>query len=517
MNQTSQNETPAGTLARSAFGFAFFALIPAIITWIFFWLAPPSPDPAFRMIRWGIIGGFAVLLLILLWLTRYFYVTPQEKLIPASQKIASLFGNSTIAITLILLLIELNILIFLVLRGIAASITNPAKFLMVCWSLLMIGIIITINRDKFSNWFEKSRGLWVSTGVFVIGIVLVGSLIVLNSWIVNLTGINDSLRGGLDYRELTFYDDGNAPAASEFWSEQAQTSVRWSPYTYWVLAEFDGEFINIGADGLRFTPDYGGENEIFVFGGSTVWGEGARDEYTIPGQIARLLNENDNPQQIVNYGQTGYVSSQDLIWFQRQLTRGNVPDVAIFYQGFNDVLSSWGAGYVGVTLQEDMRLNDSEAGRRLRAGQPVLQLPGLSLNSYDMSEAGVIEATPESIADFWLANVEMTQAMADAYDVDVLFVWQPAIIFKDTLSESEQAIYQRTDEERPGIFDLYREVDAIVQERVESGEYDNIIILSELFADNSEPIFHDLVHITEIGNGIVAEAILPHLEALLEN
>ena len=65
---------------------------------------------------------------------------------------------------------------------------------------------------------------------------------------------------------------------------------------------------------------------------------------------------------------------------------------------------------------------------------------------------------------------------------------------------------------RAGLFDLYRAVDEIVRERVESGDYEHIIILSNLFANNEEAIFHDLVHITEIGNGIVAEAIVPYLE-----
>ncbi len=111
----------------------------------------------------------------------------------------------------------------------------------------------------------------------------------------------------------------------------------------------------------------------------------------------------------------------------------------------------------------------------------------------------------------------MVSAVAEAYGVEVLFVWQPAIIFKDSLSESEQAIYQRSDTERAGLFALYHEVDAIVRERVEADNIDTIIILSDLFADNTDPIFHDLVHITEIGNGMVAEAILPHLSNLLEN
>lgn len=518
MSQAPQKESPAEALARSAFGFALFALIPAIITWIFFWLAPLSPSPTFRAIRWGIIAVFGIMLLCLLWLTRYFYRTPAEKFEAQASTVTRFFGQTPIAIVATLLLIEMNIIGFLVFRGIASSITNPTKFLLICWSLLLVGIIFIANREKFQVWYEKTQGLWVSTGLVVVGIIVFAGLFAVSSWLIHLSGVNDILRGGLDYRQLEFYDDGNpAPSASAFWAEQAQTSVRWSPYTYWVMSEFDGDYINIASDGLRHTPNYGGELDIFIFGGSTVWGEGARDDYTIPAHLARLLDEQDNPQNVVNYGQTGFVSSQDLIWFQRQLTRGNVPDVAIFYQGFNDILSAWGTGLTGVTLQEEMRLNDSEAGRRLRAGQAVLRLPNQSLTQYDMTSAGVISATPERIAELWLANVEMVSAIAEAYEVEVLFVWQPAIIFKDSLSESEQAIYQRSDTERAGLFALYNEVDAIVRERVEADNIDNVIILSDLFADNTDPIFHDLVHITEIGNGIVAEAILPHLRNLLEN
>lgn len=517
MTPTSSTETSSETLARSAFGFAFFALIPAVITWVLFWLAPPSPDPTFRTIRWVIIVSFGLFLLFLLWVTRYFYRTPQEKLLPFAEHIASILGSRWLAVILIVALVEINLLAFFLLEGIAASITNPAKFLMLCWSLLFIGIVFTVHRTSISQRLEQTKSIWVAVGIVMVSAVFMGVLLFINGWLVRSTGINDMLRGGLDYRHLEFYDDGNeTPSAPEFWAEQSQTTVRWSPYTYWVMTEFAGDFINISSDGLRESANFGGENEIFVFGGSTVWGEGARDDYTIPSHLARLLDENNTPQQVVNYGQTGYVSSQDLIWFQLQLVQGNVPDVAIFYQGFNDVLSAWGADFVGVSLQESMRLNDSEAGRILRYGQPLLQLPNLSLDIYDMSGASVFESTPQAIADRWFANVDMIDALANAYGAEVLFVWQPAIILKDTLSENEQSIYERTENERAGLLALYAEVDTIVRARVTSDGYDNIIVLSDLFAENSEPIFHDLVHITEIGNGFVAEAIFPYVSDLLE-
>jgi hypothetical protein len=87
-------------------------------------------------------------------------------------------------------------------------------------------------------------------------------------------------------------------------------------------------------------------------------------------------------------------------------------------------------------------------------------------------------------------------------------------MFKQPLTDTEQAIIGRWENERPGLFDLYTEVDAIIRQRVQN--YDNIVVLSDLFAGVDETIFHDLVHITEIGNGIVAESLLPEITELLQ-
>jgi lysophospholipase L1-like esterase len=517
MSDSPKPETPAESLARSAFGFAIVAFIAAIITWIGFLLAPPSPDPTFDQIRLTIIIGFGIITLLLLLATIQLFRIPPEKLLPIAERIAGILSNKWTAIVIIFLLLEVNLLAFPLLYNVAPSITNPAKFLMVCWSLLLVGIAFTVNRQALADWLVRTRTIWVTTGLLVVSIVLIGVLFVLNSLLLRFTGIDDVLRGGLDYRELTFYDDGQpAPSAQDFWQEQAQTRVRWSPYTYWVVDEFHGDFINVDANGLRFTPHFAANDSqiIHVYGGSTVWGEGARDAYTISGNLARLLSENRTPQTVLNFGQTGYVSTQDVIWFQLQLTQGNIPDIAIFYEGFNDVLSAWSQNLTGITLQENMRLNDAEAGRILRTGQPVLRLPNETLQQYDMSLANVDNATAATIANRWFANVEMVNALGEAYGVEIVFVWQPAIMFKSPQTPTEQAIIARWENERAGLFELYMDVDSIIRQRVE--EYDNIVLLSDLFAGTEQTIFHDLVHITEIGNGIVAEAILPQLTSRLE-
>lgn len=511
-------ETPAEMLARSAFGFALFALIPAVIAWFFFFFAPASPFEVYRVIRMGIVIGFGVLILALLGLMIMIFRTPPTKLLPHAERFSRFFQHPIVSLITVIIVLQANIFIFLLLRGIASSITNPAKGVMIAWSLLFVGMLFIIHKQSISRLWRNSASTWASIGFSLVAVVLFILIASANSWLINVSGFNDILRGGLDYRQLYFYDDGQpVPSPPDFWAEQAQTTVRWSPYTYWMMGEYNGDYITIGSDGIRETPQYDNStHSIFMFGGSTMWGEGARDAYTIPGHMARLLNDEGTPQTIVNYGQSGYVSMQDIILFQLQLQQGNIPDIAVFYQGFNDILSAYSAGQTGVTLQENMRLNDSEAGRRLRSGQPVLQLPNVSLDSLDLSSAGVEPASAQAIADNWFANVDLAQSLADAYAVDVIFVWQPALIFKETLTESEQGILARTETERPDLFSLYAEVDAIVQREVAATEQDNIIVLSDLFAGSDAPIFHDLVHITEIGNLEVAEALLPTITSLVQ-
>lgn len=514
-------ETLPELIARSLFGFILLAFIPALITWIAFLLSPISPDVTFAKIRIGIIIGFGVFVLVLLWLLIQSFRTPIENMHNIASHIVNILSRRWLAIGLIFVLLELILFSFIALSDVAPAITNPSKFLLVCWSLILLALILTIHWQGLSGWMEKSRHIWMGVGIMIVGIAAIFGLYIATNYIVQFTGIENKLRGGLDYRPLHFYDDGEPiPSAQDFWSEQSQTIVQWLPFAYWHVSSIDGEYINVDESGLRYTPDYVAEdvgaNTIGFFGGSTVWGEGARDAYTIPGHTARLLHENYQAQHVINYGQTGFVSTQDMILFQQQILQGDAPDVAVFYQGFNDVLASLIQGYTGVTLQEDMRIADVEAGRSLRAGQPVFRLPIARLEDYDLSLAGVEPTTAENIANRWFANVDMIQTVADGYRIDVLFVWQPMITEKQSTTESEQGIITRMDETYPGIIELYDEVNSIVLGRIEQESRDDIIVLSDLFADDEREIFYDLVHITELGNLTVAEAILPHIIPLLE-
>ena len=69
---------------------------------------------------------------------------------------------------------------------------------------------------------------------------------------------------------------------------------------------------------------------VFTFGGSTMWGWGARDDYTIASYLSKLLYEKGYRAEVTNYGQIAYVSTQETIALLRCVQRGDVPDIVLF-------------------------------------------------------------------------------------------------------------------------------------------------------------------------------------------
>ena len=60
---------------------------------------------------------------------------------------------------------------------------------------------------------------------------------------------------------------------------------------------YDGNYIHMSPDGVRATwnPPFAHSakvKNVFCFGGSTLWGWGARDHFTIPSWLSRKLNQN---------------------------------------------------------------------------------------------------------------------------------------------------------------------------------------------------------------------------------
>ncbi len=342
----------------------------------------------------------------------------------------------------------------------------------------------------------------------------------------------------------------NAPWAKEVLQEYTQRSVRWQRYVYWIGAPFESRYTNVSTQGLRATWRSPAASQacprlvrIFMFGGSTMWGEGARDDDTIASWLQRMLVAKGSCARVTNFGQDGYVSTQEMILLAEEIQNGNVPDLAIFYDGYNDAHSALNNNAAGLTYDEDARRREFNMGnlvtpeawgqlathwmilikvsvkdfvhslglsslaRRIVAKWSpgtyidvhgvLVKAPGYEINS---SQATALE---NATARDYLVNVGIVEGLAHQFGFRRLFYWQPWLGDKVFLSPYERQQMQGL---MPGQRDFVEAVRQRVAERNTNGE---VRFLSDVFSNRPEPYFIDEVHVTGVGNRLIAERMLP--------
>lgn len=133
---------------------------------------------------------------------------------------------------------------------------------------------------------------------------------------------------------LPVFAEDRATAEAAF-ADLAEIRFDYKPFLAWAPLAFDGKVTRIGADGLRAVPGSTAAGEpVRLFGGSTMWGTGVSDAQTIPGQVAAQLAG----RRVVNHGQSGYVSRQNLESLINLVNQGEPLGTVVFYDGINDVL-----------------------------------------------------------------------------------------------------------------------------------------------------------------------------------
>lgn len=245
--------------------------------------------------------------------------------------------------------------------------------------------------------------------------------------------------------------DPSHPYADSAWfpelvRERSQLAFRWEPFVYSRHRPFKGRFVTSDSAGFRPVPRFpvpGGKPlRVFEFGGSTTWGFFDRDNATRSATVARRLSTAGFDAEVVNYGQLGYVSAQELLALVLQLRRGNVPDVVVFWDGVNDVLAARMNGRPGVSYREFERAQDADFNAKRRANDlrvdDALAVRSLVLHSELLTRLLTLTRprppappVPEPtgfcrtlMAD-WLQQARLIDNLANAYGFLALVIWQP--------------------------------------------------------------------------------------------
>jgi len=312
--------------------------------------------------------------------------------------------------------------------------------------------------------------------------------------------------------------------------------VEWKPYVEWWQRPLRGAYVTLDERGLRPTPGEktadGEAIRILCFGGSTMMGMGARDDETIPAVLARRLTERGYRVSVTNYGQLGHNSTQEVITLQQLLKSGERIDIALFYDGINEMACAEQTGRADGLFNEAGRRAEfnllhpdrrrdliaaaliSSAPRTLRRLRRLTGLPlrgPLPVEQTDLSRVNIAELARNVIAAY-LANLRLVRLLAREYGVHPVFFWQPVITTKNFKTQDEQRWVNdyTNDPERRRL--LY---EAILGERHRRSELDDpadTVDLSALFDDCTDPVYIDLYHLSEAGNAAVAEAMLPAVD-----
>ncbi len=306
----------------------------------------------------------------------------------------------------------------------------------------------------------------------------------------------------------------------------------WHPYVYWRRKPYTGKYININEKGLRKTI-YTIDDEvkekpikkIFMFGGSTMWGSGVRDEFTIPSLVGSGLAKLTIHAEVTNFGESGYVSTQEMMELFLQLREGNIPDLVVFYDGANDVFSAYQQGKAGIPQNESNRekeFNSLRSKKRslmvffesLKTLSTVKFIIGLiqpEMNPLPYSGSEIQKLATESI-EVYLKNITTINLWAKEYSFKAVYYWQPTIFNKPELSN-----FEKQEAEKYGfIKDIVHAADLQVSNIKTNRESTVFYNISDIFRNESKPIFIDYCHVSEYGNSVIAKKMAEDIAAVLK-
>ncbi|MEW6366419.1 MAG: SGNH/GDSL hydrolase family protein [Acidobacteriota bacterium] len=317
--------------------------------------------------------------------------------------------------------------------------------------------------------------------------------------------------------------------AYQYWDEFKRTeTVSWKSYVYYRRTPQAGAFINIDDRGIRRTwapAESHPRALIWMFGGSTLWGTGARDDFTIPSELSREMHARGMPVRVVNYGETGYVSTQDLLTFELELRGQAPPDLAVFYGAYNDVFSAYQSRVAGIPQNESHRIAEFQLYDQLNWRRGFIEKTALfhlarGIRDRLYSSPGSsqqwlpdsrVEPLAADVVRDYCANMRAAQSVARAHGVSVLIVWQPDFSQKLVLSDWEKTLIVNR-----SLATLTNRVLLGLRERQAAlGPSGQCLDLSAIFHDEARTVFIDPVHISEEGDRTVAIAIASAVSEIL--
>jgi len=319
--------------------------------------------------------------------------------------------------------------------------------------------------------------------------------------------------------------------ADKFWKDASIAfsfnSEKYWPFVVWKMAPYKGETIVIDANGLRRTLASHCDDPlaytIWMFGGSTILGQGVPDWLTIPSQLASLYEKSGRPACVVNFGQLGWVNTQETIELALQLKKqARKPNLVVFYDGINDTGVALGSDQVDTHLNFEIIRRKFESDdqrtagfRYLRESNTARLLIALGQRMAERRASEQPYAPPVDEATWknrlevaYLSNQGFVSLLAQKDHFSYVYFWQPMIYTgQKPLTAEEQSIVEKSKARYDPRGDTAKVYDFM---RDQSRPY--FFYIADIFSGVHETLYIDPWHVGPQGNSLVAERMFEILK-----
>jgi len=306
------------------------------------------------------------------------------------------------------------------------------------------------------------------------------------------------------------------------------------PVLYTPLLEFrekkrNHEFVSVGKYGNRCNKyeisqckePKGGENEIWIFGGSTVFGYGLKNNETISAHLEKYITN----KNVINFGQGYYHSTQSRILFQNLLVFLPPPETVIFFDGYNDFKVNQINNYqfpiqTSLTQRFEKLINKKEISKITRLKNwfnqrfnrlNIVRLYKEKTSQANLKKKNVLlindpEKAYKSLINRLMINFKINKSIGKNFNIKVMNILEPISLSKENYSTSNLPKSYLNDYNKS--FYHHKKIYKLIEFKT---ELLNIVDLNMVNFKTKKNMFIDLTHYSSNFSDKIASQIFEYL------
>ena len=278
----------------------------------------------------------------------------------------------------------------------------------------------------------------------------------------------------------------------------------YEPFTQFREKPYKGTYVNVSIHKYRSNgkvqdwPPNEKSTNIFLFGGSTLFGYGVADHETIPAYFSELCDDQTN---VYNMGAGFFYSTQERILFEELLKQGINIDIAIFLDGLNDL--HHGSDEPAMTNRLLFALQDYNVNEYFPYNTGIMRAYRFFSKEIRNEKKSYISRPDvlniEQVKSRMEMNHDLIRSICNDFDVQSLFVIQPIPHFQYS---QDSHLYPNSQKEIRKYKSFYK----LLHSNTDFIQKDSFS-LADLQKSKQEPLYVDNVHYSSRFSKLIAQKI----------